>query len=125
MDNNNQKPRSLYALWLETNKNGALPQEWRLAHNFLTWATANGYKVEYGYKGEFTPDNLKQAIQGAETERVPDPVCELVNNNTLAALKEMAKGIDLGKATRKEDIARLIVDSGILFDPEVSKDAGE
>ncbi len=61
MDNKNKKPRSLYAMWLEAHKMNALPAEWKLAHNFLTWATTNGYKPEYGYEGEFTPDNLLAA----------------------------------------------------------------
>ncbi len=63
MDNKNKKPRSLYAMWLEAHKMNALPAEWKLAHNFLTWATANGYKPDYGYEGAFTPDNLLAAIK--------------------------------------------------------------
>ncbi len=63
MANNN---KSLYGMWLEAHKKGMLPPEWRLAHNFLTWATANGYKVEHGYKGEFTPGNLKLAADNAK-----------------------------------------------------------
>ena len=182
MENKNQKPLSLYAMWLEAYKKGELPPEWRLAHNFLTWATANGYRTEYGYKGEFMPENLLEAIKTtryigqkeiAEIFKIPaelldgsnaelaafmevngigqTQVNDLVNNNTLAALKELAKGIDLGKATKKEDIARLIVaagaSSGITMgadeakllveagasagstigsdEPEVSEDAGE
>lgn len=145
MDNQNKKPLSLYAMWLEAHNRNVLPAEWKLAHNFLTWATKNGYKTEYGYEGEFAPDNLRAAILGAkdadvratvayafglpaellgkataniedyaknvvgDSGQVIDPVSELVKNNTLATLKEMAKGIDIGKATRKEDIAKLIV----------------
>ena len=53
---------SLYSLWLDAHKKGILASEWKLAHNFLTWATANGYKTEFGYEGKFTPDNLRAAI---------------------------------------------------------------
>lgn len=122
-----QKKKSLYAMWLEAHKANALPPEWKLAHNFLVWATANGYKTEYGYKGKFTPDNLLAAVTAAsvKAKQMGDPVSELVNNNTLAELKEMAKDIDLGKATKKEDIARLIVAGGFHTKPEGSDDAGK
>ncbi len=57
---------SLYEMWLNVHKNGTLPAEWQLAHNFLTWATANGYKTEYGYEGEFTPESLLAAKQAGK-----------------------------------------------------------
>jgi hypothetical protein len=149
------KKKSLYAMWLEAHKKNDLPPEWTLAHEFLTWATANGYKPKYGYKGKFTPENLLAAITSTTGTTEPkgddmsEVVSELVNNNTLAELKEMAKDIGLGKATSKKDIAKLIVEnasagSAAAFDayllaiagakagytigeanPEVDNDAGE
>ncbi len=122
---------SLYAMWLKVHKANALPEEWRLAHHFLTWATANGYKPEYDYEGDFTPDSLMRAIQTAKGdveqtgEQLPDAVRDLVSNNTLAELKEMAKGIDLGKATKKEDIARLIVAATVVSGIDYGKTGGD
>lgn len=164
MDNQNKKPLSLYAMWLEAHNRNALPAEWKLAHNFLTWATKNGYKTEYGYEGEFTPDNLRAAILknpnadvkatvadafglpekivaavpaelagmivGVDLASGPDKTVishtksadDLVKTKKLDELKKLAAdmAIDLGKATKKEDIAKLIVAAG-----EVNADAGE
>ncbi len=105
MDKENRKAQSLYSMWLDAHKRNALPPEWLLAHNFLTWATANGYKTEYGYKGEFTPGSLLSAMRGNGGSSVE----ELIENNTLAALKEMAGDIDIGNAKTKKEIAALIV----------------
>ncbi len=131
MDKENKKAQSLYSMWLDAHKRNALPPEWLLAHNFLTWATANGYKTEYGYKGEFNPASLLSAMRGNGGPSVE----ELVENNTLAALKEMATGIDLGNAKTKKEIAMLIVAAGTENDDsdqadepdtkEDSDDAGE
>ena len=168
----NKKPLSLYAMWLEAQKRNALPSEWKLAHNFLTWATENGYKTEYGYKGEFTPDNLlvaiktprqisqkeiaekfnisEELINGHDSEfdaymeanGAQERLDNLIGNNTVVSLRQIAKdmNIDLGKATKKTEIAKLIVgarvfagvdygkadgDQTVIIEPEVNADAGE
>jgi hypothetical protein len=100
-------------MWLEAHKKNALPPEWRLAHNFLTWATANEYKTEYGYKDEFTPGNLLMAMKGDDKDALE--VESLVKNHTAAELKKITEvmGVDIGKSTKKEDIAKLIVAADI------------
>jgi len=110
---------SLYSLWLEAHDKGILAPEWKLAHNFLTWATANGYKPEYGYKGKFTSENLLAAIPGAieaskEFEE-SDKLLEGMDDAALSKmkvpeLKELADKmeIDLKGITRKDDIIKAI-----------------
>jgi hypothetical protein len=67
---------SLYSLWLEAHKKGILAPEWAQAHNFLIWATANKYRPEYGYKGKFTPDNLRAAILKAPNADVKATIAD-------------------------------------------------
>ena len=74
------------------------------AGEFLHWATQNGYKAEYGYKGEFSPAGCSASIPSSK----PD----LASEFTLAQLKEMAeqRGIPLGDAKTKKDIAALLAE---------------
>ncbi len=115
---------SLYSIWLEAHDKGILAPEWNLAHNFLTWATANGYKPEYGYKGKFTPENLLVAIPKAksgekEIERFAAAMTsyvtgaldvETLSKMKVPELKELAEKmeIDLKGITRKDDIIKAI-----------------
>lgn len=115
---------SLYQIWLEAHNKGILAQEWRLARDFLAWATANKYKAEYGYKGEFAPENLLVAIPKAksgekEIERFAAAMTsyvtgaldvETLSKMKVPELKELAEKmeIDLKGITRKDDIIAAI-----------------
>ncbi len=113
---------SLYQMWLKAHNTSALPPEWELAHNFLTWATANKYKAEYGYEGDFTPDNLKNAIMknsgnGKKESGEPDASDELPSAEALKnsmnkdALIELAKEkeVQISDTDTKQQIAEKIV----------------
>lgn len=93
---------SLYQIWLEAHNKGILAQEWRLARDFLAWATANKYKAEYGYKGEFAPENLLAKIPRADK---PKDLSEM----KVGELRELAneKGIDV-KGLKKDEIIKAI-----------------
>lgn len=99
---------SLYGIWLEAHNKGILAQEWRLAHIFIEWATANKYKAEYGYKGDFTPENLIKKIPEADKpkEQYNEAMCHM----KVAELKELAeeKEIDIKGLTRKDEIIKAI-----------------
>jgi hypothetical protein len=60
---------SLFKMWEETKMNKKLPQEWDNWCDFRTWAIANRYKAEYGYKGEFNPEGCLKAMPGYKEEK--------------------------------------------------------
>ena len=101
---------SLYSLWLDAHDKGILASEWKLAHNFLTWATKNGYKPEYGYEGDFTPENLLAAMPKEEESQ--DDVFDL-SKMKVVELKELAEKmeIDIKGITRKDDIVKAIAEA--------------
>ena len=55
---------SLFKTWEEHYINGTLPKEWPIWEDCRTWAINNRYKMEYGYKGEFSPDGCLKAMPG-------------------------------------------------------------
>lgn len=55
---------SLIKMWEEAYVAKKLPEEWNKWDNFRTWAIANRYKAEYGYKGEFNPEGCLKAMPG-------------------------------------------------------------
>ena len=67
------KFESLYRMWEDAWKRNALPEGWELAGTFTDWAAANKYKVEYGYKGEFCPENLLKVIPPEERIKKEKP----------------------------------------------------
>ena len=98
---------SLYKLW----EKGKAP-EWRYFYDFVAWVNANKYKEEYGYKGGFTPENLKLAIPSSDRDPKDMDAAELVKTMKLAELKKLADDmeIDISDAKRKEDIAKAIAE---------------
>ena len=95
---------TLYGMWQDAHERKVLPAEWKRAGDFLHWATANGYKAEFGYKGEFGPESCASSI--------PTSKPDLASEYTLAELKAMAaeRGIELGDAKTKKDIAALLAE---------------
>ena len=55
---------SLYKTWEEGHKRKALPPEWEKWESCRAWAIENRYKMEYGYKGEFSPQGCLKVIPG-------------------------------------------------------------
>lgn len=55
---------SLYRTWEEASKKRALPPEWDNWEDCRAWVITNRYKMEYGYKGEFSPQGCLKAIPG-------------------------------------------------------------
>ena len=55
---------SLYKTWEESHKRKVLPPEWEKWEACRAWAIENRYKIEYGYKGEFSPQGCLKAIPG-------------------------------------------------------------
>lgn len=55
---------SLYKTWEEGHKGKSLPAEWEKWESCRTWAIENRYKMEYGYKGEFSPQGCLKVIPG-------------------------------------------------------------
>jgi hypothetical protein len=115
---------SLYELWLEARKKGILAPEWELAMNFLVWATKNGYRPKYGYKGNFTPENLLKAkpkigidlASGPDATAIGDKIiineplsAEALSKMKVAKLREL--GYDLKGAIKKDDIIKAIMEA--------------
>ncbi len=109
---------NLYSKWLEAHDKGIIAPEWKQAHIFLTWATAKKYKPEYGYEGDFTPENLLAAIpKGKETEKETLDAAmneETLSKMTVADIKELAEKmeIDLKGLKRKDEIINAILEAG-------------
>lgn len=59
---------TVFQMWEDARKQNTLPKEWARWVDFRTWVIANRYKAEYGYKGEFAPDSLLNAIPGYEAK---------------------------------------------------------
>ena len=55
---------SLYRTWEEASKKRALPPEWDNWEDCRAWVITNRYKMEYGYKGEFSPQGCAKAMPG-------------------------------------------------------------
>ena len=55
---------SLFKIWKSEKS-----KEWKTWEDFRTWAINNRYKAEYGYKGEFKPDNLLKSMPGEKGEK--------------------------------------------------------
>ena len=55
---------SLYKTWEGAQKSKALPPEWDNWEDCRAWVITNRYKMEYGYKGEFSPQGCLKAIPG-------------------------------------------------------------
>lgn len=124
---------SLFKMWEETKMNKKLPQEWDNWCDFRTWAIANRYKAEYGYKGEFNPKGCLKAMpdykDGFDVDSViadefatePDKTVYKADFNSLMRLKvdelkELAAklGIEVGDNATKREMSNLIVERGQL-----------
>ena len=110
---------SLFKMWEETKMNKKLPQEWDNWCDFRTWAIANRYKAEYGYKGEFNPKGCLKAMPDYKSE--PDKTVYKADFNSLMRLKvdelkELAAklGIEVGDNATKREMSNLIVERGQL-----------
>lgn len=53
---------SLLKMWEEAYEKKILPPEWSTWEAFRAWAIMNKYKIEYGYKGEFSPQGCLKAM---------------------------------------------------------------
>lgn len=82
----------LYDIWKKNWEAGTLPPEWENAGDFLGFATANGYKPEFGYDGEFNPENLLAAIKKAKKtgEEDKSPAAETPRPETATQQSEPA-----------------------------------
>ena len=121
--------KNLYSMWKDAWERKILPQEWLFADDFLTWATQNGYKVEFGYDGDFTPENCLAATpvehksvitsddyesgSGKTTYVLPEKITveDLVKGYKLTELKQFASdlSLDIGTADTKREIAEIII----------------
>jgi len=63
---------TLFKTWEQHYINGTLPKEWQTWGECRTWAINNRYKMEYGYKGEFTPEGCLKAMPGYKEKLVGD-----------------------------------------------------
>lgn len=95
---------SIYKMWESAKR----PPEWGRWEEFRAWCIANRYKAEYGYKGEFAPENLLIAIPGNEPSE-PELNFNSLMRLKLDDLKQIAleKGIESGET--KREIASLII----------------
>ena len=102
-------------MWNIARRNNKLPLEWSTWAEFRAWVNANGYKAEYGYKGEFSPENLLKSIPKTESD-VSQSWKETIFdvNGTVENLKKYAakSNIDLGKARTKKEIIDAIMKAG-------------
>ena len=116
-------------MWKDAWERKILPPEWLFANDFLLWATQNGYKVEFGYEGDFTPKSCLVAIPvelrsvtsgadfGSGSDKtayvLPDnlTVEELVKGYKLPELRLLASdlSLDIGTADTKREIAEVII----------------
>lgn len=55
---------SLYKNWEEAHRKKTLPSEWKTWEACRAWAIENRYKMEYGYKGEFSPQGCLKTMPG-------------------------------------------------------------
>lgn len=55
---------SLYKTWEEASIKKTIPSEWARWEDCRAWAIENRYKLEYGYKGEFSPQGCLKAMPG-------------------------------------------------------------
>jgi hypothetical protein len=62
---------TLFKTWEQHYINGTLPKEWQTWGECRTWAINNRYKMEYGYKGEFSPQGCLKAMPGYKEEEPP------------------------------------------------------
>lgn len=103
-------------MWNQARKNNNLPVEWPTWDKFRAWVNANGYKAQYGYKGEFNPECLLKAIPGCEAGE-PDKAG--YDFNTLMRMKadDLRKlaselGIETNDTSTKREISALIMKRG-------------
>lgn len=105
---------SLFKTWEQHYINGTLPKEWPIWEDCRTWAINNRYKMEYGYKGEFSPEGCLKAMPGyvepGNTEDVYD--FDKLMRMKLDELKQLAinEGIKVGEAATKKEIANSIIE---------------
>lgn len=110
----------LYGVWNDAKRRGINPA-WANVGQFIAWAHEAGYKAAYGYKGEFTPENLKFAIPQPKIENFAAAMTSYVTGKAdmetllkmkVVELKELAADMDieLKGATTKKEIAEKIAE---------------
>jgi len=66
---------TLFKMWENAYIDKTLPPEWETWGACRAWAIENNYKIEYGYKGEFSPEGCLKAMPGyVEPEETQDRV---------------------------------------------------
>lgn len=113
---------NLYSMWKDAWQSGKLPSDWPMADSFLTWATKNGYKVEYGYEGDFTPENCLAAIPDISGTVSGNLDADTLTKMKIAELKQLAAdlGLDVGAVSTKQEIAEIIASKGQRAPSEAS-----
>ena len=81
---------SLFKMWEDAYIKGEIPKEWPIWEDFRSWAIANRYKAEYGYKGEFSPQGCAKVIPGYKED--PDLIIPNVTEKIVVNDKPPQKG---------------------------------
>lgn len=90
---------SLYKVWATGKRHPAWPD----FPAFRDWTLREGWLEEYGFEGEFTPENLKLAIQKKEPGIDPKKDCPVLKpTKSLDQAQKLIEQPQRGKKAKKE-----------------------